>query len=165
MWASNREFVFILEDGGSSVKQHLFEQSHWNQLARQLLGDDFFDEMAAVAKSHEPSLDSYPNADVYHGKNEVIVVVELPGMEDINSLDLHVEGDTLLLKGYSPNPYQSYQISHTERVRGTFQKKIPLGVVVSPKYTHARYRKGILEIRFPKLNQRNAHRVDIHSVD
>jgi HSP20 family protein len=150
---------------GVLVKKHLFEPSHWNHLARQLLGEDFFEEMAEVAKSNEPDIHQYPNADVYHGKNEVIVVVELPGMEDINSLDLHIEGDTLLLKGYFPNPYQSYQISHAERVRGTFQKTIPLGVVVSPKYTHARYRKGILEIRFPKMNQKNSHRIDIHSVD
>ncbi|MFC7442468.1 Hsp20/alpha crystallin family protein [Laceyella putida] len=118
----------------------------WNQLARQFLGDDFFEDILAAAEEHKG-----PVADVYHGKNEVIVVVDLPGMENIQSLEMKVEDNTLWLTGRFPSPYNGYRLAHAERSQGEFQKMIPLGAPVSKNYTSARYRRGVLEIRFNKL--------------
>lgn len=121
------------------------QEMRWHHLARQFLGEDFFDGMLENRKVQDPLVD------VYHGKNEVIVVMDLPGMEGIHSLDLRIEGDTLLVKGDFPSPYHAYQAILVERKRGNFQKVIPLGANVSHQYTSARYRKGVFEIRFPKL--------------
>lgn len=139
------------------MKNQLPDFSKWYQLARQFLGEDFFKEMT------NESFNKTPYADVYEGKNEVIVVMDLPGMENINSLDIRIEGETLLIKGYVPSPYQSYRTISTERKSGEFQKTISLGTPVSPKFSSARYRKGVLEIRFPRLKP--SQRLRVHATD
>lgn len=122
---------------------------NWHELARQFLGDDFFEEIQTSVNKEEPA------ADVYHGQNEVIVVINLPGLENVHSLELRIEGENLWLQGDFPTPYQGYRTILSERKKGRFQKVIPLGTFVSKKYTHARYRRGVLEIRFPKITPRN----------
>ncbi|AUS07779.1 hypothetical protein C1X05_02370 [Laceyella sacchari] len=128
----------------------------WNQLARHFLGDDFFEDILSAAERKGPA------ADVYHGKNEVIVVVDLPGMDNIQSLEMKVENDTLWLSGRFSIPYNGYRMTLAERSRGEFQKCIPLGAPVSKNYTSARYRRGVLEIRFNKLpSKRGASKLRI----
>ncbi|MBA4601106.1 Hsp20/alpha crystallin family protein [Thermoactinomyces mirandus] len=121
----------------------------WHELVRQFLGDDFFEEIQTTVNKEEPA------ADVYHGQNEVIVVINLPGLENIHSMELRIEGENLWLRGDFPTPYQGYSTLLSERKKGKFQKVIPLGCLVSKKYTYARYRRGVLEIRFPKIAARN----------
>jgi HSP20 family protein len=61
------------------VVKHDF--SHIHELARAFLGDDFFQEMSNLSSASAPSTE--PAVDVYHSNNEVIVVINLPGMEKI----------------------------------------------------------------------------------
>ncbi|SFI57620.1 Hsp20/alpha crystallin family protein [Thermoflavimicrobium dichotomicum] len=129
----------------------------WNQLARMFLGDDFFEEMISVKNNT-----TLPNADVYHTKTEVIAVIDLPGIEDIKSIDVQIEGDKLVIKGAVTSPYQAYQVLLNERMKGSFQKVIPLGTMVSNKQPFARYRKGVLEIRIPKLKSDTKQKIKIH---
>jgi HSP20 family protein len=125
------------------VKDRNAQFARWHRLARQFLGEDFFTEIMHAAEKEEPAVD------VFHGPNEVIVVINLPGIENVHTLEMRVEGETLWIKGQIPNPYEGYHVSLSERKKGEFQKTIPLGVPVSKRFTSARYRKGILEIRFP----------------
>lgn len=117
-----------------------------HELARAFLGDDFFNEMGQITSTSP----SDPTADVYHSRNEVIVVVNLPGMENIHTLDIQVEETDLKLKGSFESPYQAYEATLMERKRGVFEKVIPLGVKVLPRYEAARYKKGVLELRYRK---------------
>jgi HSP20 family protein len=114
------------------VKDQNPDFSRWHQLARQFLGDDFFSDIMSAANAKSPC------ADVYQGKNEVIVVIDLPGVEDVNSLDIQVEGETLWIRGYLPTPYHAYQATLTERKKGEFDKTIPLGATVSKQYRSKR---------------------------
>jgi HSP20 family protein len=118
---------------------------NWSKLARKLLGDDFFEEII------EAKNEQVPFADVYQGKREVIVVVDLPGIEDPKLLDLRMDGDVLLIQGVFPSPYEAYEAAQLERKRGVFQKRVPLGEKVDEKKRVIRYRKGVLEIRFPRI--------------
>jgi HSP20 family protein len=121
-----------------------FSQVH--ELARAFLGEDFFNEMSRVS-SVSPS---EPAADVYHSRNEVIVVINLPGMTNIHSLDFVVEDTDLKIRGSFDSPYEAYESSLMERKRGVFERIIPLRDKVYKKYESARYKKGVLEIRYRK---------------
>jgi HSP20 family protein len=129
--------------------KNTFRKMPWHELARQFLGEDFFEDMQTAARQDEPA------ADVYHGENEVIVVVNLPGLENVRALDLKLEGNNLIIQGDYPSPYEGYQTIFSERKKGMFKKVIPLQASVSKRYTHARYRRGVLEIRFPKKPKQN----------
>jgi HSP20 family protein len=126
------------------VKTKSVDTTRWQSLARQFLGEDFFDEIMETAKGHDP------RADVYHGPGEVIVVVDLPGIENVRSLKMRVEDETLVIHGTFPTPYDGYEVRVSERKKGEFEKVIPLGARVTTRRASARFRKGVLELRFPK---------------
>lgn len=121
-----------------------FSQVH--ELARAFLGEDFFHDMSRVSNVSP----SDPAADVYHSRNEVIVVINLPGMANIHSLDFTVEDTDLKIKGTLDSPYEAYESSLLERKRGIFERTIPLRDKVHKKFESARYKKGVLEIRYRK---------------
>lgn len=123
-----------------------FSQIH--ELARAFLGDDFFQEMSQLSSASAPSAE--PAADVYHSRNEVIVVINLPGMENIHTLDFHVKDSDLTIRGSFDSPYEAYDSTLLERKRGSFSRTIPLRERVYPNYTSARYKKGVLELRYRK---------------
>lgn len=59
----------------------------WTQLAQKFLGDDFWSGMMEMIPGSDIKVD------VYHSQNEVIVLVDLPGIRDMNQIDLRIEGD------------------------------------------------------------------------
>ncbi|MXQ55574.1 Hsp20/alpha crystallin family protein [Shimazuella alba] len=126
------------------MKKHNFSQVH--ELAKAFLGEDFFNEMGQISSSPP----SEPIADVYHSRNEVIVVINLPGMENIHTVDFQVEDTDLKIKGSFESPYEAYESSLMERKRGVFERTIPLRDKVFQKYSSARYKKGVLELRYRK---------------
>ncbi|SFX68352.1 HSP20 family protein [Thermoactinomyces sp. DSM 45891] len=123
--------------------------SRWQQLAKQFLGDEFFQDIVGSQGSKASS--SYPAVDVYQGKNEVIVLVNLPGVEEFRAVDIKVEGDQLTISGNVAESYGDHEVIISERKQGPFSKTVSLGAPVARKYKHARYRRGVLELRYPKL--------------
>ncbi|WP_164491590.1 Hsp20/alpha crystallin family protein [Staphylospora marina] len=117
----------------------------WQELVKRFLGEDFFEDVVEAATRQDPK------TDVYHGPGEVIVVMDLPGLENVKSLKIKVEGEQLRVTGRLPSPYEGYQIRMVERKAGEFEKVIPLGATVSSKRVIARYRRGVLELRFRKI--------------
>lgn len=128
----------------------------WNDVARQFLGDDFFSGFTNGAEEKNG-----PSADVYHNEHEVIVLVDLPGVENIQGLEMSVQDEKLRLKGSFASPYQGYELKSSERKKGEFEKVISLGTHVSSKYTSAQYRKGVLELRFPRIGKGTTQKIKL----
>lgn len=116
----------------------------WGEMARKFLGNDFWGDMMETMPS------SGPKADVFHGNNDVLVLVDLPGVEDVSQIQLRVEDDTLLIKGRIHPRHTHYEAVLQERYFGDFERKIRLGTSVTRKNSSARYRKGVLEVRLLK---------------
>ena len=122
----------------------------WAQLAQDFFGSDFFHEVLTPDEKDEK--DNYP-ADVYHTENEIIVLVNLPGVKSIDALNWAVIDDQLELSGIYPDLYPDYTAVLSERKKGAFKQSISLGATAEPKHTHARYCRGILELHFPFIKQ------------
>ncbi|SFT00111.1 HSP20 family protein [Marininema halotolerans] len=114
-------------------------------MAREFLGEEFWSEVSGVGSKN------HPKADVIHSMNEVIVVIDLPGIANIDAVDIRVEGETLFIKGTIPTLYKQQEHIVTERHVGSFERTIPLGVPVIRQRSRASYRKGVLEIRLPMV--------------
>lgn len=117
----------------------------WAHLFSRFLGEDFWADMESGF------FGPVPKADVYHSRNEVIVLVDLPGMDDINQVQLRLDGQNLLIKGTIPSRHDRLHASVSERPKGEFQRSIPLGARVTRHQASARYRRGVLEVRLPKV--------------
>jgi|LGVC01.1.fsa_nt_gb HSP20 family protein len=92
-----------------------------------------------------------PAVDVAETKDEIVVKVEAPGMDE-KDISVTLSGDNLMIKGErkSEKEEKDKHFHRTERYCGSFQRVIGLPVSVDQEKIKADYAKGVLEIRLPK---------------
>lgn len=127
--------------------------SKWSRLARQFLGEDFWSDMGETFPADKEG-GGGPPVDIFHGNDEVLVRIEVPGIQDLSQVVLRVEGKELWIKGEIPSRQTYYQAVRRECRSGTFERKVDLGVNVDRRQHRARYRRGIIELILKK--DRNA---------
>lgn len=94
--------------------------------------------------------------------DEVRICAEVPGIE---AADLHVEVDQglLVVRGERrpdiPNP------SRSERIYGSFVRRIPLPEGLRTEDARASLRNGVLDVRIPVAHVRRGHEVPIETPD
>ena len=133
----------------------------WSTQARQVLGDDFWNDiMGNIGHlGNTPNLSSlHPTgntssnirADLYETEKDIIAVIDIPGVESAESIDVDIEGEFLLVKGFINRHYTNEQTLVTERVSGSFERRIQLPHPIRRDGVVARYHNGVLEVRLPK---------------
>lgn len=95
-----------------------------------------------------------PRVNVHEDKENIHVVAELPGMKK-ESMDLFVQGDTLILKGERRQELDEKKGNYhrVERVYGQFHRAIGLPSSVDPARVKASYKNGVLEVVLPKKEE------------
>jgi HSP20 family protein len=84
--------------------------------------------------------------------NEIIVRVEVPGMEK-EDFSITIEGNQLYLSGEKRYEREARDSTYhvMERAYGSFQRSIPLPRNVDADHAQASYKNGVLSIRLPKV--------------
>jgi HSP20 family protein len=95
-----------------------------------------------------------PALDLYQSNDNVIAVVELPGMrkEDIE-ISLHDGTVTISGERKRENSSNDDKAERTERYVGTFRRSIALPTRVDAGKVSATYRDGILTVTLPKAEE------------
>ena len=95
-----------------------------------------------------------PLVDMYEDENEIIVTMELPGInkEDIK---IRIRDNVLEISAdvKKEDKYKDKNVLRMERRATKFYRRIMLPVQVDTKKAKATYNNGILEIRMPKLKK------------
>ncbi len=93
-----------------------------------------------------------PTADMYETRDELVVTVELPGLNE-KDIHLSITGDLLSLEGERQWNQDVKQESYYrgERWYGKFQRTLPLPIPVQADKVKASYRDGVLTITLPKV--------------
>ena len=95
-----------------------------------------------------------PPADVVETATEVIVLVELAGV-DHEQLDVLLFEDALIVEGERRLPAYPAGVYHAAEIRqGQVRLELPLPAPIDPEQVDARYERGLLEMRLVK---RGAH--------
>jgi len=101
-------------------------------------------------------------ADVSAQSDHVLVELEAPGL-DKDDIDIDVQGRRLIVTGRKS--YESERKSGSmvisERAFGHFQRVIALPEEVTAEKAEARYRKGVLTIKLPKLAPATARKIKV----
>jgi HSP20 family protein len=88
--------------------------------------------------------------DVAEMKNEIVVNVEIPGM-DPKEFDISLSEGTLTIRGEKKQDRVEEENYHlTERRYGTFSRSIPLSQEVESDKISASYKNGVLTVTLPK---------------
>lgn len=128
-------------------------QSEINRLFENLL------DLGADGKAGESWM---PNADIFESEENLVVEVELPGVE-ATALLLSVHGGNIVIEGEKPRPVieEAAEFQVSERSYGPFRRVIHLGVPVNTRLAKAVLNGGLLRICFPKVPNRRGEAVPI----
>jgi HSP20 family molecular chaperone IbpA len=99
-----------------------------------------------------------PDSDVFETPTEVVVTVELAGVDEDETEVLLFE-DALVVQGQRSIPgCEPGGVYYAVGIRqGPFRLEVPLQVAVDPDRVEARYERGLLCIRLPKRTEGDAH--------
>jgi HSP20 family protein len=103
-----------------------------------------------------------PAIDVYETDEDVVVLVELPGVKE-DETEVIVHNNTLIVRGERKDIKQGIKrtYSQMEILWGPFERDITLPASVNVEQIKAFYDHGFLEVILPKLNEEKSRRVDI----
>lgn len=104
-----------------------------------------------------------PRVDIVERDEEVEVSVELPGV-DRKEIDVTITDDALTISGEKREEHEDHGRGYyrMERAYGAFRRTVPLPVGVDGTKAEATYRKGVLTITLPKIEDaRTIQRIPI----
>ena len=122
--------------------------SQWAHIQRKLAGlsEHLLDAHGAGAWS--------PNTDVYESTDEVMVKMELAGV-DKESIQVHVEEQAVIVQGIRKDPYggestAGYRFRQMEIEYGPFQRIVSVPYPVDGNNARAHIVNGILKVHLPR---------------
>jgi HSP20 family protein len=100
--------------------------------------------------------------DAYRSGNEVIVHLDLPGI-DPDSVDLTVENNALSVRAERSNPTvgEDVQWLVSERPTGQFTRQLVLGEGLDTENIRASYDDGVLTVSIPVAEQAKPRRIEV----
>ncbi len=120
--------------------------------------DNLFDTFSREFFELEPfesRLTSFsPRIDVSETDKEIMVTVEVPGMDE-KDIDISVSREALTLKGEKREEKEDKGRTYyrMERSYGSFSRTIPLPAEADIDKVEASYKKGILKVSVPKTEK------------
>jgi HSP20 family protein len=120
---------------------------------RELLSSFMLEQSSGVRMKLQSELEWEPPVDVIETGKEVIVVVDIAGMEG-KDISVVTDGEILRISGFRKNvsPKEKKQFHKLEIQVGHFSREIELPVPVDHSGISACYNNGMLEIRVRKLD-------------
>ncbi|MEY2496853.1 MAG: hypothetical protein QOD12_409 [Verrucomicrobiota bacterium] len=141
MWPSLNRWANLRDDLDT-----LLDLPFWNASGRQ----------SQLFNGWTPALDLYQNSD------NIIALVELPGMRK-EDIEISLQDGTLSISGERKEERsQENGATRTERSTGKFRRTITLPTRVDANKVHATYKDGILTVTLPKAEEAKPKQIQIN---
>ncbi|MGP4079572.1 Hsp20/alpha crystallin family protein [Pseudalkalibacillus sp. R45] len=128
----------------------------WKQMADKYINQSFF-------PNHHENKSSGPQVNVYESENELLCLISLPGLENVNDVEVYVYKSSIKLIGNTSLHIHGMSIKQDEIFQGRFEREVPLPYSVREDPIDAYYQKGVLYIQLYRLltDDRPRKKVDI----
>jgi len=102
-----------------------------------------------------------PRADIYELKDEISVVVDLPGA-DKDSLEISLEKNVLTINAYVPQePPEGYVLAYSEYEIGDYERSFRLSNMIDQDKIEATFSDGVLNLRLPKAEAAKTRKIEV----
>lgn len=106
---------------------------------------------------------TWPRVDIFDAGAELIVVADIPGVDEKN-LELSLHDGVLTLSGErTSNVPEGYVAHRVERRTPRFKRSFTLPVAVDPKRTVATFKDGVLEVKLAKAEEVKPRRIAVRA--
>jgi HSP20 family protein len=140
----------------SSVPERRETEQPFYSMQKEMnrLFDDFFRGFDASPFGEENFGKFSPAVDIRENEKEMTIQVELPGMDE-KDVEVLLTDNALTIKGEKKEEKEDKGKDHyhMERIFGFFQRVISLPPGIDSQNTEAKFKKGILRITLPKLEE------------
>lgn len=104
----------------------------------------------------------FPPLNVSEDTDKLYVSAELPGIEP-DDIEIHVEGDTLTLRGERKLPEAGEGVNYHRRERegGRFRRIVTLPARIDPSGVVAGFKNGVLNIVLPKAAEARPRQIKV----
>jgi len=134
-WANLRDEIDVL-----------FESPFWTGSGRQTL----------LFSGWTPALDLYQNND------NVVAVVELPGLRK-EDIEISLQDGMLIISGERKDEsVETENATRTERFTGKFRRSITLPTRIDVNKVNATYKDGVLTITLPKAEEAKPKQIQVN---
>ncbi|MEW6448535.1 MAG: Hsp20/alpha crystallin family protein [Bacillota bacterium] len=103
-----------------------------------------------------------PAVDVFEKDDNVVVKVDLPGV-DKNNVKVLVTDEEVTIRGETKREEEVKEKNYyrSERAYGSFSRTVALPVAVERAKAKASFKDGVLEVVIPKATDARSHQVEI----
>jgi len=102
-----------------------------------------------------------PRSDIYEVENEIMVIVDLPGVNK-NSVDISLEKNILKINGYvSQESPEGYSLALSEYQVGDYERSFRLSDQIDKDKINATLVDGVLKLRLPKAEAAKTRKIAI----
>lgn len=103
-----------------------------------------------------------PSVDVSETAKEIIVKVEIPGVE-AKEIDVSLDGNVLTIKGERKREHEERDenFHRIERSYGSFYRSLQLPAEVEGDKIKATYKKGVLKVTLPKSKKAAGKKIEV----
>ena len=106
-----------------------------------------------------------PRADIYETDDQVVVVTDMPGVEQ-DSIEITLEKNTLTINGYvEPDAMEGYHLAHVEYSIGDFERKFTISNEIDRENIEATVKDGVLRLILPKAGPAKTRKISVKSAD
>lgn len=102
-----------------------------------------------------------PRADVFETQDTIVVLADMPGVEE-NSIDITLEKNILTLNGFtSPQAEEGLQLIYCECPEGNYRRVFALSEEVDRDGIQATVKNGVLKLVLPKSAQAKVRKITV----
>jgi len=137
------------------IAKNMHGGDFWNNIFDQEFAKQFMNDQPVKSSTSEGAAEraeksrTFPVMDIFEGDQEVVVIIELPGVAKEN-LELGLNGNILTIKGKVNPLYPQLTMTYSERFYGEFQRQITLPDTVSPHQLSAKFWNGLLIVSYQR---------------
>jgi len=104
-----------------------------------------------------------PRADIYEKDENVILIVDMPGVDDKN-IDINLEKNVLTISGYvDPSSPEGFSPAYMEYGLGDYQRSFSLSNEIDRERIEAVVKNGVLRLTLPKLAAARNRKIEVKS--
>lgn len=103
---------------------------------------------------------AFPAVEIREDDNAYYVAAELPGYSP-DQVDVTAEGDTLTISGHREAQSGDQSVSYSERVTGSFVRKLTLPKMDAAEVSEAHMENGLLKIQLQKAKEGQRKRISV----
>jgi HSP20 family molecular chaperone IbpA len=102
-----------------------------------------------------------PRADIYSTDDEIVVVADMPGVDE-NSVDITLENNVLTINGYvEPEQPEGKSLAYAEYQVGDYERAFTLSDQIDRDGIEATVKDGILRLHLPKITEAKVKKIAI----